>query len=117
MTDTLAPSVSAPSGVSSLSSVAQERRVVTAIPGPKSSALHERRNAVVASGAASGFPVYIDRAHGGILVDVDGNQFIDLGSGIGVTTIGHTDDGVVAAASRQVGELTHGLFTRSKSVV
>jgi 4-aminobutyrate aminotransferase/(S)-3-amino-2-methylpropionate transaminase len=111
MTDTLAPSVSAPSGVSSLSSVAQERRVVTAIPGPKSSALHERRNAVVASGAASGFPVYIDRAHGGILVDVDGNQFIDLGSGIGVTTIGHTDDGVVAAASRQVGELTHGLFT------
>jgi 4-aminobutyrate aminotransferase/(S)-3-amino-2-methylpropionate transaminase len=111
MTDTLAPSVSAPSGVSSLSSVAQERRVVTAIPGPKSSALHERRNAVVASGAASGFPVYIDRAHGGILVDVDGYQFIDLGSGIGVTTIGHTDDGVVAAASRQVGELTHGLFT------
>lgn len=111
MTDTLAPSVSAPTGVSSLSSVAQERRVVTAIPGPKSSALHERRNAVVASGAASGFPVYIDRAHGGILVDVDGNQFIDLGSGIGVTTIGHTDDGVVAAASRQVGELTHGLFT------
>lgn len=84
---------------------------MTAIPGPKSNALHERRNAVVASGAASGFPVYIDHAHGGILVDVDGNQFIDLGAGIGVTTIGHTDDGVVAAASRQLGELTHGLFT------
>ncbi len=111
MTDTLAPAVSAPSGASALSSVAQQRRVVTAIPGPKSLALHERRNAVVAGGAASGFPIYVDHAHGAVLVDVDGNQFIDLGSGIGVTTIGHTDDGVVAAASRQLGELTHGLFT------
>ncbi|MBX3067738.1 MAG: 4-aminobutyrate--2-oxoglutarate transaminase [Microbacteriaceae bacterium] len=105
MTDTLASAVSATVGVP------QERRVITAIPGPKSLALHERRNKVVASGAASGFPIYVDHAHGGILVDVDGNQFIDLGSGIGVTTIGHTHDGVVAAASRQVGELTHGLFT------
>lgn len=92
-------------------SVPQERKVVTAIPGPKSQAIHERRTKVVAAGAASGFPIYVDHAHGAILVDVDGNQFIDLGSGIGVTTIGHTDDGVVAAASRQVGELTHGLFT------
>ncbi|MBN9150044.1 MAG: 4-aminobutyrate--2-oxoglutarate transaminase [Cryobacterium sp.] len=110
MTDTLAPTVSSTSS-SGRSGAPSERRVVTAIPGPKSLALHERRNAVVASGAASGFPVYIDHAHGAIIVDVDGNQFIDLGSGIGVTTIGHTDDAVVAAARQQVGELTHGLFT------
>jgi len=109
MTDTLAPAVS--TRTAPQDGVPQQRRVVTAIPGPKSNAIHERRNAVVASGAASGFPVYIDHAHGAVLVDVDGNQFIDLGAGIGVTTIGHTDDGVVAAARRQVGELTHGLFT------
>lgn len=113
MTDTLAPSATAPSTAAGAApgGVPQQRRVVTEIPGPRSAALHERRNAVVATGAASGFPVYIDRAHGAILVDVDGNQLIDLGAGIGVTTIGHTDDGVVAAASRQLGELTHGLFT------
>ena len=110
MTDTLAPTVSAFSSVPQ-GSVPQERRIVTEIPGPKSVALHDRRNAVVASGAASAFPVYLDHAHGAVVVDVDGNQFIDLGAGIGVTTIGHTDDGVVAAASRQVGTLTHGLFT------
>jgi len=56
-------------------------------------------------------PVYIERAHGAILVDVDGNQFIDLGAGIGVTTIGHTDDAVVAAAATQLEHLTHSLFT------
>ena len=115
MTDTLAPSVSAPSttapSASGSSPLPTERRVVTSIPGPRSQALHERRNAAVASGAASGFPIYIDHAHGAVIVDVDGNQFIDLGSGIGVTTIGHTNDAVVGAARHQLGELTHGLFT------
>lgn len=111
MTDTLARAATAPTATTE--AVPQERRIVTAIPGPKSLALHERRNAVVAAGAASTFPVYLERAHGAIVVDVDGNQFIDLGAGIGVTTIGHTDDNVVAAAGRQLGELTHSLFTIS----
>ena len=101
MTDTLAPA----------SSIPQERRVVTAIPGPNSQALHERRLAVVPKGVGTTLPVYIDHAHGAVLVDVDGNQFIDMGAGIGVTTIGHTDDAVVAAVSEQVARLTHTLFT------
>jgi 4-aminobutyrate aminotransferase/(S)-3-amino-2-methylpropionate transaminase len=103
MTDTLQPT--------SPADVAQERRVVTAIPGPKSEELHRRRLAVVPAGVNSALPVYIERAHGAILVDVDGNQFVDLGAGIGVTTIGHTDDAVVAAASEQLTRLTHAAFT------
>ena len=66
--------------------------------------MHERRLAVVANGVASGFPIYVEHAHGAVIVDSDGNQFLDLGSGIGVTTIGHTDDGVVEAARHQLGE-------------
>ena len=88
-----------------------ERRIVTAIPGPRSQELQARRLAVVSSGVASALPVFIDRAHGAIVVDVDGNQFIDLGSGIGVMTIGHTDEGVVAAAQQQLELLTHAMFT------
>jgi 4-aminobutyrate aminotransferase/(S)-3-amino-2-methylpropionate transaminase len=103
MTDTLTPPTVAP--------LAQERRLVTAIPGPRSIALQERRRQVVSEGVSSTLPVFIERAHGAILVDVDGNQFIDLGAGIGVTTIGHTDDGVVAAAREQLGDVTHTLFT------
>ncbi|MEO8529151.1 MAG: 4-aminobutyrate--2-oxoglutarate transaminase [Pseudolysinimonas sp.] len=87
------------------------RRVVTEIPGPKSRALQERRKAVVSNGVSSALPVYIERAHGAIIVDVDGNAFLDLGAGIGVTTIGHTDDAVVAAARAQLGEVIHTLFT------
>lgn len=91
--------------------IAAERRIVTAIPGPRSQALQERRLAVVSTGVSSALPVFIERAHGAIVVDVDGNQFIDLGSGIGVMTIGHTDEAVVAAAQAQLERVTHAMFT------
>ena len=91
--------------------ITQERRIVTAIPGPKSSALQARREAAVPSGVASALPIFVERAHGAIVVDVDGNQFIDLGSGIGVMTIGHTNPAVIAAATRQLSEFTHAMVT------
>ncbi len=75
-----------------------ESQSMTEIPGPRSRALHERRAAVVARGVSLGSPVYAARAHGGIIEDVDGNRFIDLTSGIGVVTVGHTDEAVVAAS-------------------
>jgi 4-aminobutyrate aminotransferase/(S)-3-amino-2-methylpropionate transaminase len=106
MTDTLATAASTPRAA-----VTQERKIVTAIPGPKSQELHARRLAVVPPGVSSALPVYIDRAHGAIVVDVDGNQFIDLGAGIGVTTVGHTESGVTAAAAGQLDDFLHTLFT------
>jgi 4-aminobutyrate aminotransferase / (S)-3-amino-2-methylpropionate transaminase / 5-aminovalerate transaminase len=106
MTDTITAAITLPF-------VPQQRRIVTTVPGPKSLALHERRLAAVPAGVNSALPAYIARAHGAILVDVDGNQFLDFGAGIGVTTIGHTDDAVVAAASEQLARLTHAAFTIS----
>lgn len=96
---------------SSAPSVSQERKIVTSIPGPKSQAMHERRNKVVAAGVGTSLGVYIERAHGAVIVDLDGNQFLDFGGGIGVTTIGHTDERVVAAAKEQLDRMTHTLFT------
>lgn len=110
MTDTMTSSAT-PEATSPVYTVAQERRIVTAVPGPKSQELHERRLAAVSSGVSSTLPVYIEKANGAILVDVDGNQFIDLGAGIGVTTIGHTESSVVEAAAGQVGDFIHTLFT------
>ena len=91
-------------------SVGTERKVLTELPGPKSRALHERRQAVVSAGLTQGFPIYIDRADGAILVDVDGNQILDLGSGIAVTTIGHAVPELVEAVSAQVAAFTHTCF-------
>ena len=89
----------------------QKRHVVTAIPGPNSVALQKRRSEVVSAGVGTMLPTFIEEANGAILKDVDGNHLIDMGSGIGVVTIGHTNEKLVAAVSEQVAKLTHTLFT------
>jgi 4-aminobutyrate aminotransferase/(S)-3-amino-2-methylpropionate transaminase len=91
--------------------ITQELKLVTAIPGPKSLEFHKMKQQEVSHGVGTMLPVYIERAHGAVLVDVDGNQLIDLGSGIGVVTIGHTNKQVVDAVMEQVQKLTHSLFT------
>ncbi len=90
--------------------LAQKREVLGAFPGPKSRALNERRKTVVAGGVASTVPVYVADADGGIITDVDGNSFIDLGSGIAVTSVGASDANVVEAVREQVGHFTHTCF-------
>ncbi len=89
----------------------QKRHVVTAIPGPNSVALQKRRTEVVSAGVGTMLPIFIEEAHGAILKDADGNHLIDMGSGIGVVTIGHTNERLVAAVQEQVAKLTHTLFT------
>ncbi|TLM74595.1 4-aminobutyrate--2-oxoglutarate transaminase [Pseudarthrobacter sp. NamB4] len=88
----------------------QKRRVQAGFPGPKSLALAERRKSVVAAGVASGVPVYVADADGGIIHDVDGNSFIDLGSGIAVTSVGASDPAVVGAVKEAVEHFTHTCF-------
>ncbi|MDF9809099.1 4-aminobutyrate aminotransferase/(S)-3-amino-2-methylpropionate transaminase [Aurantimicrobium minutum] len=98
---------SAPASVA----VTQERKVLTAIPGPKSQEMHKRRAEVVPPGVGAALPVYIENAYGSIVQDVDGNQFIDFATGIGVTTIGHANDAVVAAVAEAAAHFTHVCFT------
>jgi 4-aminobutyrate aminotransferase/(S)-3-amino-2-methylpropionate transaminase len=88
----------------------QRRALLTPVPGPRSVALQVRREQVVAAGVASTMPVYVAAAGGGVLVDVDGNSFIDLGSGIAVTTVGNSAPDVVAEAADQLGRFTHSCF-------
>ena len=91
-------------------SLPQERRLVTAVPGPRSAELSARRNAVVARGIGTTLPVFVDRAGGGVLVDVDGNSLIDFGSGIAVVSVGNAADAVVARVQEQVARFTHTCF-------
>jgi 4-aminobutyrate aminotransferase / (S)-3-amino-2-methylpropionate transaminase / 5-aminovalerate transaminase len=93
-----------------MSALPQERRLVTAIPGPKSQALQARRTAAVAQGVGSVLPVFTARAGGGIIEDVDGNRLIDFGSGIAVTSVGASAEAVVRRATAQLADFTHTCF-------
>ncbi|HEX6935111.1 MAG TPA: 4-aminobutyrate--2-oxoglutarate transaminase [Actinomycetes bacterium] len=88
----------------------QERRLVTEVPGPRSLDLMSRRAATVARGVGTTLPVFVDRAGGGVLVDVDGNSLIDFGSGIAVVSVGNAADAVVARVTDQVARFTHTCF-------
>lgn len=88
----------------------QCRRIVTEIPGPRSLALAARRRAALPAGLVSSAGIYAAAAGGGVVVDVDGNSFIDLGSGIAVTTVGNAAPAVVTRAADQLARYTHTCF-------
>jgi 4-aminobutyrate aminotransferase/(S)-3-amino-2-methylpropionate transaminase len=90
--------------------IAQERRLVTAVPGPESLKRLERKRQYVADGVGTTLPVFVVAAGGGVLQDVDGNSLIDLGSGIAVTTVGNAAPHVVRRASEQLAAFTHTCF-------
>jgi 4-aminobutyrate aminotransferase / (S)-3-amino-2-methylpropionate transaminase / 5-aminovalerate transaminase len=85
----------------------QRRALVTEVPGPRSRLLQARHRAAVSGAVGVTLPVYVARAGGGVLVDVDGNSFIDLASGIAVTGVGNSAPRVVAGVSHQAARFTH----------
>ena len=73
--------------------------------------LTARKTAAVADGVSTTLPAFVDHATtDGIVVDVDGNRLIDLGSGIAVTSVGNSAPRVVAAVKEQVDRFTHTCF-------
>ncbi len=97
--------------MTTLTALTQERRLVTAIPGPKSLEALQRRSEATSGGLGMAIPVVIERASDAILLDIDGNQIIDLGSGIGVTNVGNSAHRVVDRVIEQVQAFTHTCFT------
>lgn len=92
-------------------SLVQQRMLRTGIPGPKSQALSARKAQAVSAGVGIALPIYVVAAGGGVLVDVDGNSLIDLGSGIAVTGVGNSAPRVVEAVAAQLAQFTHTCFT------
>jgi acetylornithine/N-succinyldiaminopimelate aminotransferase len=53
------------------------------------------------------FPVAIDSGMGAVAKDIDGKEYIDFGSGIGVNSLGFAHPDWVKAVSEQAGKLAH----------
>jgi 4-aminobutyrate aminotransferase / (S)-3-amino-2-methylpropionate transaminase / 5-aminovalerate transaminase len=83
----------------------------TAIPGPRSQEILERKERVVAAPLSILLPVVIQEGRGATLTDVDGNTFIDFTGGVGCLNVGHSHPRVVAAAQEQLERFAHTDFT------
>src|SRR2546421_9460024 len=83
----------------------------TAIPGPRSTEILERKARVVADPLSVFLPVVIAEGRGATLTDVDGNTFIDFTGGVGCLNVGHSHPQVVEAAQEQLAKFSHTDFT------
>jgi 4-aminobutyrate aminotransferase/(S)-3-amino-2-methylpropionate transaminase len=79
----------------------------TQVPGPRSIALWERRQAAVARGLTTLHPIFLERGSGATVTDVDGNRLLDLTGGIGALNVGHARPEIASAIHEQAQKLTH----------
>lgn len=82
----------------------------TPIPGPRSVALARRSSEAVPRGISRLNPIFVDRAEGALVEDVDGNRYLDLAGGIGCVNVGHRNPDVVAAVHAQAERFLHTCF-------
>ena len=83
----------------------------TAIPGPRSKAILERKDKVIAGPLSIYLPVVVAEGRGATLTDVDGNTFIDFTGGVGCLNVGHSHPKLVEAAQEQLTRFAHTDFT------
>ena len=96
--------------MSSGPNVEQVRKLLTSIPGPKSQEVIKRRAEAVSASLGMAIPVVVEKAGGGVIVDIDGNSIIDMGAGIAVVNVGNSADRVVKNVKQQVEAFTHTCF-------
>jgi 4-aminobutyrate aminotransferase len=81
--------------------------LVTLLPGAKARAILDRDARVVSPSYTRSYPLVVDRGEGAMVIDVDGNRFLDFNAGIAVVAAGHCHPKVVEAIQRQAAKLIH----------
>ena len=80
-------------------------------PGPKAKKIVERDSAVISPSFGRAYPLVVERGEGSIVVDVDGNEFIDMNAGLAVCSVGHSHPKVVQAIKDQADRFIHYSYT------
>jgi 4-aminobutyrate aminotransferase/(S)-3-amino-2-methylpropionate transaminase len=69
--------------------------------------LQQRKNQVFARGQGNVYPVYVERAKNAEIWDVEGNRYIDFGTGIAVCNTGHCHPRITEAVQQQITRFNH----------
>lgn len=67
----------------------------------------KQRDTAAVAGTYRRFPVEIVSGKGSVVFDENGKRYIDMGSGIGVTSFGIADDAWIAAVTEQLSKVQH----------
>src|SRR5438552_4929125 len=82
-------------------------KLVCPPPGPKARAIIERDARTMSQNYRKDYPLVVDHAKGPVVVDADGNRYLDFAAGIAVASSGHCHPDVMAAVQRQSARLLH----------
>jgi len=82
-------------------------QIKTELPGPKAKEIIGRDAKVMSTSLSRDVPLVVERTQDVWIYDVDGNEFLDMTSGVGVTNVGHTNPQVVEAIKNQVEKFLH----------
>ncbi len=86
-------------------------KVNTPLPGKRAAAVVSKTQKYVSPSISRFYPLVVESAHGSLVRDVDGNQFIDFAAGIAVLATGSTHPKVVEAIERQANKFIHFSYT------
>ena len=81
------------------------------LPGPKAAEVVKETSEYVSPSISRFYPLAVESAHGALVRDVDGNQFIDFAAGIAVLSTGSTHPKVVQAVKNQAEKFIHFSYT------
>ena len=84
--------------------------ITETLPGPKASLVIERRKKYIPNAIGCIYPVVIDRAEGAMVLDVDGNKFLDFIGGVGVLNIGYSHPEIIDVVKNQSEKYFHAMF-------
>ncbi len=85
--------------------------LVTPLPGPKSRAVIDRKQRVIADAFDLHVPAVIDHAQGAAFTDIDGNTMLDLSAGLGCHLVGYSHPKVIEAVQKQAARFSHTDFS------
>ena len=86
-------------------------RVGGKLPGANAAAVVKKTAELVSPSISRFYPLVIESAHGSLVKDVDGNQFIDFAAGIAVLSTGSTHPKIVQAIATQAEKFIHFSYT------
>lgn len=82
-------------------------KIVVEPPGPKAREIIEKDESMLSPSLTRTAPLVGYKAEGVFVEDVDGNVYLDWGSGIAVVNVGHRNPEVIAAIKDQLERLIH----------
>lgn len=85
-------------------------KINTPLPGPKATAILNRRKSAMPEAIKTAYPLVINRGEGAMIEDVDGNIFLDWVGGVGVLNVGYSHPALVEAVEAQSHKFFHAMM-------